>query len=180
MTEVYFFPGFPEVFRVVPSHPEYAVSEGGRLFDLKENKMRFGVGGSNIISWQKQETNHVYAVVVDVDVLIAEAFDHAEENARADAINARNTSIPPRPHSRPKTAVLPGPKLEVYNHGDGDHISSPSCSKCYLGFDATPEELRQMLWWMSIQFAEEVDATAAELVDQIREQVTDFNKEDGN
>ena len=67
---------------------------------------------------------------------------------------------------------FPTPQLFNHNDGKGYHVSSPSCSTCYLGFEATPEELRQMLWLLAVEYSDEVDATASQLIDDIREQVT--------
>lgn len=60
-------------------------------------------------------------------------------------------------------------------HGGNNHKASAECSMCYLGFEASPVLLRQMIWRMALNFSEEVDATPAELVDQTREEVEEMN-----
>jgi len=73
------------------------------------------------------------------------------------------------------SATTVGVRPQLFNHGKGDHISSPACSECYLGFEASPEVLRQMLWQMALDFSEEVDATASELLDQIHKTIIERN-----
>lgn len=160
----------PEGYRVVPSHPKHAVTEKGDVMRIGTRLLQFPWTDGpedtelKITTFVEIDGNpkNVRRVPVLVSDMVKEAFP--EEVRMFVTTTDSHTTAGVRPM--------------LYNHGKGDHVSSPSCSTCYLGFEATPEELRRMLWLMAVEFSEEVDATASELVDQIHEQVMgDINYE---
>lgn len=149
----------PTGFRIIPSHPEFAISEGGEVLNIATGRRLIPFHGRAV--FHDSDVDRVTPVTTRVEDLIAEAFPE-EVPMFATTTDSHTTA---------------GVRPMLYNHGKGDHISSPSCSTCYLGFEATPEELRQILWQMALDFSEEVDATAGELLEQIHETVTERNAE---
>lgn len=156
----------PVGFRIASSRPDYAVSEAGGVFNLRTGEFMFADPGTHVITGREERPGYVRTFIIDIETLRAEVFPEA---------NPLETTAIASP-------TLTGPRPTLFNHGERDHISSPSCSTCYLGFEATPEELRRMLWLMAVEFSEEVDATASELLDQIHERVVmgGINHEDAN
>jgi len=164
----------PEGYRVVPSYPKYAVNEKGDVLKISTRKLMFGWVSDNDDDVPKISMHvpvignprQIHTVYVSVSDMVKEAFPAIKE------VSLDEMTMSPKFAPKADSYTLAGPRPKLFNHGQGDHISSPECSTCYLGFEATTEELRQMLWVMAVEFSEEVDATASELLDQIRESVT--------
>lgn len=78
MTDTY-FPGIPGTFRVVPTHPEYAVTEVGEVLNLTNNQLQFPWEDSDgedklIIYVVDDETGRTRRTAIKVSDMVKSAF----------------------------------------------------------------------------------------------------------
>ncbi|QED11634.1 hypothetical protein PP914_gp145 [Arthrobacter phage Qui] len=83
MADVY-LPGISEVFRVVPSRPEYAVSESGKVVDLRTNHIRAVADGSFIEVEREETLGRVRTLEINVNHWVKELFPKTEEGSNVD------------------------------------------------------------------------------------------------
>jgi hypothetical protein len=139
----------PEGYRIVPTLPTYAVSKDGGVLNLSRGQM-------HAMPWEDSDGEMK---------IIAYILDDETGKARRSAIKVS---------AMVQSAFPVGVKSET-EHGGNNHVSSPSCGMCYLGFEASPAFTRQMVWFMALKLADEVDATPSQLVDEVREELEAYN-----
>jgi len=69
MTDIY-LPGIPDVFRIIPRKPEYAIAKTGQVLNLRTNKLMTPKDDSRTIIDREETPGRLH----EVDVLIKEVF----------------------------------------------------------------------------------------------------------
>jgi hypothetical protein len=77
MTETY-VPGFPNPFRVVPSRPNYAISEQGEVLSIRTNAVLVPKAGSFVVQERVERPGHLRTSEIDVRVFMAEVWPEVD------------------------------------------------------------------------------------------------------
>lgn len=74
--------------------------------------------------------------------------------------------------------IISSPVSSTYvPHGEEGHEGGLTCTMCFFGFEATPGEINQILWFMSgtVMRKDEKYKTGFEVINEVRRDIHDYN-----